>query len=80
MEEEDVEAIVQKEKMDVLDEIKTIKVLAKRLREIGLDVILERSRQKQPLVSTAEPSQPAVTTTIMPAPTELLKKLQCMTL
>jgi hypothetical protein len=76
MEEADVEAIVKKEKMDVLGEIKTLKVLAKNLKDKGLKILLERFNQKQPLVLTsAGPSQPAVMTIIMPPPTDLLKKL-----
>jgi hypothetical protein len=47
MEEVDVRAIVQREKIDVLGEIKTLKVLSKTLKERGLDILLERLRQKQ---------------------------------
>jgi hypothetical protein len=74
IEEADVKAIVQKDKMDVLGEIKTLKFLSKKLKEKILSTLLERLRQKQPLVLTsAEPSQPAVTT--MHPPTDLLKRL-----
>jgi hypothetical protein len=56
------------------DEIKTLKVLSKELKEKGLGILLERLRQKQPLVLTsAGPSQPPVTTIIML--TDLLNKL-----
>jgi hypothetical protein len=58
------------------DKIKTLKVLSKELKEKGLGILLERLRQKQPLVLTsAGLSQPPVTTIIMPLLTDLLNKL-----
>jgi hypothetical protein len=58
----DVEAIKQQEKLDVLGEIKTLKVLSKTLKEKGLDIVLERIRL---VLTSAAPYQPAVTTIIM---------------